>query len=89
MPEREQDDPLLRTRLSREDWIQAALSELSGHGPDALKIDRVAAKLGVSKGSFYMHFKARENWYDAILDEWSHSYTNIILVEQMLLSLEP
>ena len=43
-------------RLAVDDWIQAGFALLADGGPNALRIDRLCERLGVTKGSFYWHF---------------------------------
>lgn len=59
-----------RASLSREDWIEAARLVLTASGVDDVKIDRLAKKLTVSRGSFYWHFKHRKDLLDALLSAW-------------------
>ena len=56
--------------LGRKDWIEAAIAMLAGDNVEALRVDTLAEKLGVTKGSFYWHFKGREDLLFAVLDEW-------------------
>jgi AcrR family transcriptional regulator len=62
-------------RLSREDWIQAALGLLAEGNVDSVLIPPLAKRLGVTKGSFYWHFKNREDMLDAVLEEWHRRAT--------------
>lgn len=39
-------------------------------GPDGLTIDRLCNDLGVTKGSFYHHFKNRESFVRQLLQHW-------------------
>jgi hypothetical protein len=43
-------------RLGLDDWIQAGYALLAEEGIQAIKIDRLCDRLGVTKGSFYWHF---------------------------------
>ncbi|MCT1435219.1 TetR/AcrR family transcriptional regulator [Dietzia maris] len=43
-------------RLSAEDWARAGLDLLMTEGRSAVKISRLCADFGVTKGSFYWHF---------------------------------
>jgi len=43
-------------RLSAEDWARAGLDLLMTEGRAAVKISRLCADFGVTKGSFYWHF---------------------------------
>lgn len=58
--------------LGREDWIAAGLAALAGGGAAAFRVEAVARSLGVSKGSFYWHFRDRADWRDAVLGWWEH-----------------
>lgn len=58
--------------LGREDWVLAGLEALAAGGPAALKVEATARRLGVSKGSFYWHFRHRADWRDALLGYWEH-----------------
>ncbi len=44
-------------QLNRESWILAAFETLYLDGIDAVRIEPLAVKLNVTKGSFYWHFK--------------------------------
>lgn len=58
-------------RLSRDDWIQAAYRTLSESGWTALNVEALAKRLGVTKGSFYWHFKDRNALLAAVLERWN------------------
>jgi len=51
-------------------WLQAALQMLQSEGIEAVRIERVARALGVTKGSFYWHFRDRDALLAAMLTEW-------------------
>ena len=59
-----------RTRLSREEWADAALAALARGGPSAVAVEPIARTLGVTKGSFYWHFKERDDLLVAALGRW-------------------
>lgn len=61
--------------LRPEDWIEAALAVLVTGGVAAIRIEPIAAKLGVTKGSFYWHFKDRAALLEALLDFWEAEFT--------------
>lgn len=46
-----------RQRLTRDHWIATAFEFLLLEGPKAIRVDRLCQELGVTKGSFYWHFK--------------------------------
>ncbi|MBU6246835.1 MAG: TetR/AcrR family transcriptional regulator [Xanthomonadaceae bacterium] len=59
-----------RTRLSAEDWEEAALSLIAEQGVNAVAVEALARQLGVTKGSFYWHFRTREALVQAALERW-------------------
>ena len=58
------------TRLSAEDWELAALQMIADHGVGALAVEALARELGVTKGSFYWHFRTREALLNAAMERW-------------------
>jgi AcrR family transcriptional regulator len=66
-------------RTSRTDWIERGLSVLARHGIDAVRVEPLAASLGVTKGSFYWHFKDRPALHDAMLVHWRGIATDDIV----------
>lgn len=56
--------------LTREDWIAGAWDMLGDAGLDGVRVEPLAKRLGVTKGSFYWHFKDRQELLDALLDRW-------------------
>jgi carboxymethylenebutenolidase len=55
---------------SRDDWVGAAWETLGEAGVDGVRVEALARKLGVTKGSFYWHFKNRQELIDALLERW-------------------
>lgn len=62
-------------RLSRESWIDAALALLAKDGSEAVKVEPMARRLGVTKGSFYWHFRDRRELLAAALRRWEQVET--------------
>ncbi len=59
-----------RVMLDRDAWITGAIAILAEHGPERLRVEVLAKRLGVTKGSFYWHFKDRRDLQDAVLEYW-------------------
>lgn len=59
-----------KASLGREDWIRVAKTMLIKHGIAEVKIEKIAAKLKVTIGSFYWHFAGRPELYDAMIADW-------------------
>lgn len=74
-PDQDTREPQLR----RNDWIVCALEMLVDEGVESVQITRLARVLGVTRGSFYWHFKAREDLLSALLDEWSARNTGVMV----------
>lgn len=62
--------PPRSTRLSAEDWAQAALDLIAEQGVSAVAVEPLARRLGVTKGSFYWHFPSRDALLQAALERW-------------------
>src|SRR2546423_10769149 len=58
------------TRTPRTSWIQEGLRALGVGGPDAVRIEKLAQALGVTKGGFYWHFDDRGALLDEMLGAW-------------------
>ena len=63
-----------KPRLSRGDWEQAALEGIAENGLPGVAVEPLAARLGVTKGSFYSHFASRDELIDASLQRWQGSH---------------
>ena len=59
-----------RPHLSSADWEEAALELIAHQGVNALAVEALARELGVTKGSFYWHFRTREALLQAALERW-------------------
>lgn len=65
--------------LSREDWLQAAVRLLIQEGVDQVKVLRLGKVLKASRGSFYWHFRGREELLDEILRYWDETNTGQLI----------
>ena len=63
-------------RTPRERWTEAGLAALAAGGPDAVRVELLAKALGVTKGSFYWHFRDRQALLDAMLDTWEETFVD-------------
>lgn len=64
-----------RVRVDATTWVDAGIEILVRESIEHVRIDRLAADLGMTKGSFYWHFKNREELLGAILDRWYQKAT--------------
>ncbi|MFF0490480.1 TetR/AcrR family transcriptional regulator [Nocardia sp. NPDC004068] len=61
-------------RLSARDWALAALRAIADGGLAAVAVEPLARTLGVTKGSFYAHYRTRDELIDAALAEWVRTH---------------
>ena len=62
-------------RGSRELWLDAAREAFIESGIDAVKIQPLATRLGLSRTSFYWFFDDRDALLKALLDDWERTNT--------------
>ena len=62
--------PPARSSLTPETWIDAATQVLVDQGIDHVRVDVLATQLGVTRGSFYWHFRDREDLLRRVLLAW-------------------
>jgi AcrR family transcriptional regulator len=66
-------------KLGRQDWIDAGLRAMTDGGVDAVRVERLAAALHVTKGSFYWHFEDRGALLAALLVAWQERATSDVI----------
>lgn len=76
-----EENPSNRRRLTRDDWIAAALAAIGESGVNAVAVEPLATRLGATKGSFYWHFANRDALLEAALQAWEAATTTDILDE--------
>lgn len=59
-----------RRPLDRHEWIEGATDALADEGVAGMCVESLAKRFGVTKGSFYWHFKDRQDLLDAVLQTW-------------------
>ena len=59
-----------RPQLDRAAWTQAALDTLADEGVTGIRVEVLAKRLHVTKGSFYWHFKDRQDLLSGVLETW-------------------
>ena len=60
----------IRKQLDRDGWIEGAIEVLADEGLAGMRVETLAKYLGVTKGSFYWHFKDRDELLRAVLQTW-------------------
>jgi AcrR family transcriptional regulator len=64
-----------RPTLTPDNWIDAATTVLVDQGIDHVRVDTLAGQLGVTRGSFYWHFRDREDLLRRVLQAWAERST--------------
>lgn len=73
-------DPLIgHVKVTREDWLNAARDVLVNEGVAQVKIAALAARLCVSRSSFYWYFGNRADLLDALLGDWQTRNTRSVI----------
>jgi AcrR family transcriptional regulator len=75
-------------RVSKQQWLDAALEALSSGGVEAVRVVDLAKALNISKSGFYWHFESREHLLEQMKQYWITEYSSQI-IEETLQSHEP
>src|SRR5262249_8469779 len=67
------------TRLDRHAWIDAAYGVLVREGVEQVLVLPLARRLGVTRGSFYWHFKSRGELLEALVELWQRKNTSAVV----------
>lgn len=67
------------SHLTPEDWIIAAFRRLGEGGIAGVRAEVIARDLGVSKGSFYWHFRDLDDLKARMLEHWRQQGTSRIV----------
>lgn len=67
------------TKVTRQDWLNAALATLIDDGVENVKVLTLAKRLDVSRSSFYWYFKDRKDILDALLEHWHSTNTTALI----------
>jgi AcrR family transcriptional regulator len=78
-----QQESSMADQLSAADWIDQGIKALVKSGFTALKAEPLARQMGVSRGSFYWHFKDIGAFHLAILARWRE-----VAAEQIIANVE-
>jgi AcrR family transcriptional regulator len=71
--------PRRTKRLTRDDWLSAAVEILRTRGIGGVRILTLAKNLGVTRGSFYWHFRDLQDLRDGMLNWWDRELTDIAI----------
>jgi len=68
-------------RVSKRQWLDAALEVLASDGVDAVRIASLARTLNISKSGFYWHFKNRDDLLAEMRSYWIDEFSQQIIDE--------
>src|SRR5262249_16756483 len=68
-------------RLAKSDWLRHGLKGLAREGPGARRGVPLASALGVSRGSFYWHFRDIADFRAQLLAAWRQTSTEEVIEE--------
>ena len=74
--------PVRGSPLQPGDWVRVALVQLAREGVESVRVEVLARELGVSKGSFYWHFRDRDELLMQMLDRWESSESEWLAAEE-------
>lgn len=78
-----------RAPLTPDTWTDAATDVLADHGIDSVRVDVLARTLGVTRGSFYWHFKDRADLLRSVLRAWRQRATEQLTARLEQASTDP
>ncbi|WP_336064961.1 TetR/AcrR family transcriptional regulator [Nitratireductor rhodophyticola] len=67
-------------------WIAAAYANLVEDGHGGLTVEKLTARTGKTRGSFYHHFGSHDGFVDSFLDDWRQQNTDRI---ERLIAADP
>lgn len=68
-----------KDKLDRDAWVEAATDVLAEEGLSGVRVEVIAKRCGITKGSFYWHFKDRQDLLEAVLIAWKDGRIKDIL----------
>jgi len=69
-----------KNSLGRSEWLLEAIQVLGEQGIESVRVEPIAKRLGVTKGSFYHHFADRDDLLTSVLDRW-HQQATLLVIE--------
>ncbi len=75
--------------MGKRDWLDEGIAVLAAEGSQALTIERLSGRLGLTKGSFYHHFAGMAGYQGALLDHFEKVCTDRYIEELEALPSEP
>ncbi|MGF1652496.1 MAG: TetR/AcrR family transcriptional regulator [Actinomycetales bacterium] len=70
------------TKVGEDDWTRAALEVIAAQGVNGVKVEALADRLGITKGSFYWHFRDRQDLISRALELW-YRLATVDIIERL------
>ena len=70
-----------KNRLTREEWLRRALDVIAREPHGKLRIHQLVKSIGVTRGSFYWHFKDREDFVKSLAEYYDRWSTDQVIAE--------
>ncbi len=70
------------TKVGKDDWTRAALEVIAVEGVGGVKVESLASRLAITKGSFYWHFDDRQDLIAGALELW-HRLATAEVIERL------
>lgn len=67
-----------KPQVTPEDWVAGVLAEMKETDGVDIRVEAVARRLGVTKGSFYNYFESKEDAVNRALDLWLQSENKVL-----------
>jgi TetR/AcrR family transcriptional repressor of nem operon len=64
---------------TREALVRAGMALFSEEGVDVPSLDSICARAGFTRGAFYVHFKDREDFLGAVVDQTLSDFVNWVI----------
>ncbi|HEY2772637.1 MAG TPA: TetR/AcrR family transcriptional regulator [Candidatus Binatia bacterium] len=65
---------------TRDALVAAGLAEFAARGLDAPSLDSICARAGFTRGAFYVHFRDRDDFLEAVMEKVFRSFLDAIIV---------
>jgi TetR/AcrR family transcriptional repressor of nem operon len=69
----------LAKQETREALIRAGMAAFTEEGVDLPSLDAICARAGFTRGAFYVHFKDRDDFFAAVVDQSLRDFINWVL----------
>lgn len=78
-----------KPKVTAERWFITALEQLALGGIDAVRVELLAERLGVTKGMFYARFDGRDAFLEAMIGYWRQRTTTGLVAELSAMDANP